>query len=385
MKDAHGSMKSRLIALAAFALGVAVARNAAAGPLFLWGEGTPRFGTPATAGPLLDRNAGSDLLRAQALASPTIPLWNGSFSYQGVTYPYTMVGTDPAAGSRRSVIRVAVVPLRFVFPGGTTLSATTPACGSTRSAVQLTKKSPLFTPHAFAPGGTKVGTTQYIDAYQRANFWSEVSTVSPNYHVKLKVSRTLPAQTITVPASAGKVLIGPCGPIGVVDIDFYLNALDTLFGQLPDLTPGVLPVFLHYDVFFSDTSGCCILGFHTAFSTTSGPQTLVTASFSDPGLFNVPIEDIHSLSHELGEWLADPLANNPVPGWTGGQATDCETILETGDPVTGVAFPIVKGRVTYHPEDLVFLPWFSRESPSSSVNGWYTFLNTYPQPAAVCH
>ena len=40
---------------------------------------------------------------------------------------------------------------------------------------------------------------------------------------------------------------------------------------------------------------------------------------------------------------------------------------------------------TYHPEDLVFLPWFSRQSPSSSVKHWYTFLNTFSSAPAVCH
>ena len=40
---------------------------------------------------------------------------------------------------------------------------------------------------------------------------------------------------------------------------------------------------------------------------------------------------------------------------------------------------------TYHPEDLVFFPWFARIQPSTSVNGWYTFLNGFAAPQAVCH
>jgi hypothetical protein len=35
-------------------------------------------------------------------------------------------------------------------------------------------------------------------------------------------------------------------------------------------------------------------------------------------------------------------------------------------------------------ESTHILPWFARQVPSSSVNGWYTFLNTYTGPAAVC-
>jgi hypothetical protein len=40
---------------------------------------------------------------------------------------------------------------------------------------------------------------------------------------------------------------------------------------------------------------------------------------------------------------------------------------------------------TYHPEDLVFLAWFARQTPSTAVNGWYTFLNTYTSAPPVCH
>ncbi len=57
-----------------------------------------------------------------------------------------------------------------------------------------------------------------------------------------------------------------------------------------------------------------------------------------------------------------------------GQVSGCQNNLEDGDPVTGIAFPVPLNGFTYHPEDLVFLPWFARESPSPSVNGWYTFL-----------
>jgi hypothetical protein len=63
---------------------------------------------------------------------------------------------------------------------------------------------------------------------------------------------------------------------------------------------------------------------------------------------------------------------------------NCQFNLEVGDPVTGTAFDASLNGTDYHPEDLVFVPWFSREVPSSSVNGWYTFLDTYAAPPAVC-
>ena len=141
------------------------------------------------------------------------------------------------------------------------------------------------------------------------------------------------------------------------------------------------PLFLTYNTFFTTPSGCCVLGFH---SVTSSNQTYAVAAYSDPGIFNAPIEDIHALSHELGEWLDDPFVNNPTPGWQAGQAKSCQKNLEVGDPVTGIAFSVTLNNVDYHPEDLVFLPWFARESPSTAVNGWYTFLNSFASPPSVC-
>jgi len=52
--------------------------------------------------------------------------------------------------------------------------------------------------------------------------------------------------------------------------------------------------------------------------------------------------------------------------------------------VTGIAFTAPLNGTTYHPEDLTFLSWFARESPSSAANGQYTFLNTFASPTPVC-
>ena len=103
------------------------------------------------------------------------------------------------------------------------------------------------------------------------------------------------------------------------------------------------------------------------------------------------IQDIRALSHELGEWMDDPLtpAQNIVPAWGHiGQVSGCQNNLEVGDPVAGNAFTVTTGGLfpfTYHPEDLVFLKWFARVTPSTSVNGWHTFLNGFAAPQAVSH
>src|SRR5262249_49374849 len=151
-----------------------------------WVEGTPRF----TVGPGPHGNAASAL--TESLFAANIPLWSDSFTFNSVNYPFTMVGTNPANGSHTSRIPTVIIPIRFIFSDLTMLDASKPACGDTQSVVLRTKNSPVFQKATYFPGTnnagpTNVGTTQYVDAYQRANFWNSVSTVAPRYHVLLSL------------------------------------------------------------------------------------------------------------------------------------------------------------------------------------------------------
>ena len=312
-----------------------------------------------------------------------VPIWTNTFKFNNQTFTYHMVGTDPALGSATSNIPLVIIPLKFHFTDGTNLSASQVVCGDTKNTKARVKGSPLLKNVAFAPGGTNVGTTQYVDAFQRANFWSAVSTTSPNYHVLLSPVSVKPLQTINVGVN-GTSVAGPCARIGEVDINFFDNIAMNLLTTL-NIPANTLPLFLDYNTFLT-SGGCCILGYHS--TNNAGTQAYAVAAYSDPGIFSVPIHDIHALSHEIGEWMDDPLipATNIVPAWGHvGQVGGCQGNLEVGDPVTGKAFTVSLGGFTYHPEDLVFFPWFARITPSTSVNGWYTFLNLFSAPQPLCH
>jgi hypothetical protein len=326
----------------------------------------------------------------EAVAQPDVqvPIWTGTFKFNNQTFTYHMVGTDPAAGSATSNIPLVIIPLKFKFTDGTTLSAAQTVCGDVKNTNFRVKNSPLIKKgNTFSPGGTNVGKTQYIDAFQRANFWSSVSTTSPNYHVLLSPIQQKPLQTITVGAN-GTTVAGPCAKIGEVDINFFDNIAMSLLTSL-NIPANTLPLFLSYNTFWT-SGGCCILGYHS--TNNAGTQAYAVGAYSDPGIFNAAgIRDIHALSHEIGEWMDDPLipSQNNVPAWGHvGQVSGCQGNLEVGDPVTGSAFTVTTGGTfpfTYHPEDLVFLPWFARITPSTSVNGWFTFLNAFAAPQPVCH
>ena len=91
--------------------------------------------------------------------------------------------------------------------------------------------------------------------------------------------------------------------------------------------------------------------------------------------------------------------NNIVPDWKyppkGDPAAICShnPLLEVGDPEgngpTYADFPTVPIKlrgVTYHLQDLVMLPWFTDEVPSSAEHGWYDFPATtqITSPAVYC-
>jgi hypothetical protein len=339
-----------------------------------------------------------DAMSASALGS-TIPMWSGSFTSNSTVYPFVMVGTNPSQGSVSTTVSTVVVPLIFKFHSGTAIHALNPAlnvCGGTHSAVNLTRNSPIFQSFAYNEGGVALGTTQYLDAFQRANFWNDVSTTSPNYHVLLsKTGQTL-AVVVNVPASDGSWIPlngSKCPRVGEVDINWFDGTIvQGLLTKMAALTPAKFPIFLAYNVFLFQGSplNCCILGYHSAVMNTKGTQTYAYVSFNDPNLFqgSPPLEDIDGLSHEVGEWMDDPLTTNTTPPWGGGQILQgqCSTSLEVGDPLTGTAFTIANpaNHFTYHPQDLAFVPWFAEGPTSTSLNGWFDFQNVFPTSAAPC-
>src|SRR5215813_4408731 len=62
---------------------------------------------------------------ASANRGLTVPYLSDSFSYQGLTYKYSMVGTDPKRGSATTTIPTVIIPMRFVFENGFVSDAAT--------------------------------------------------------------------------------------------------------------------------------------------------------------------------------------------------------------------------------------------------------------------
>jgi hypothetical protein len=296
-----------------------------------------------------------------------LPVWTTTFSHGSKTYRDQMVGTDPSASNTTTTIPVYIIPVKLVYGrsnGNQTFDplATTVANGST--VIQDVLASPIFnTGHDFAPGGTDLGSTQYLDAFQRGNFWGSVQT-NTNYHVMLGSPTVLAEQTITV-TTGGKVITQSGVKIGTINQNKFDNALQGFMAKFSQIAPNALPIFVTSNAYLTDSTGCCIGGYHSATSGGPGGQTYIHASYvTTSGAF---AEDVSALSHEVGEWMDDPFTNNNSP---------CGA-LEVGDPLEGFAHygtaAYTLNGSTYHLQDLVYLTYFGAPA-SGRANGWSTFL-----------
>jgi len=79
-------------------------------------------------------------------------------------------------------------------------------------------------------------------------------------------------------------------------------------------------------------------------------------------------QDVSALSHEIGEWMDDPFADNLVHCNDNG-------LMEVGDPLENNAnygaFPYSLGGFTYNLQSLVFIGYFGAPK-ATSVHSWYS-------------
>jgi hypothetical protein len=311
----------------------------------------------------------------------TVATFTNSFTFNGVTYPYTMVGTDPHTSTSTTTVQTEIIPLRFVFADGTVLDGT--------PRVPALVASPIFQPAAFSSG-----TTQYGDAIQRAEFWSTVSANGGTYHALLGQPTILPTITIKVPGPQAVTGTFQGVTFGLIDIQwFFFSVIQNLIGS-QHYDPASLPIFVSDGVyldFHRNPDICCVGGFHGVISNSLGPvngngnqkiNTFAWASWDYPQLFGPGAEDIDSFSHEVSEWYNDPFVNNVVPTWFSPIAPQygCSNVLESGDPLVGVNF-VVNG---YHLQDEAFKSWFAHDVPSEGIAGRYTYLGTFPSYSPLC-
>ena len=304
----------------------------------------------------------------------SFPHFSSSFTYQGTVYPYTMVGYPPTSG-KAAAIRPVLIPLRMHFLYFTDQDIVF----EPGKAVDNMLKSPLFNDAPFANG-----TGQFGEMLQRATFWNKMDA-KRKWDVSFSRPRVTSTVDVLVEPDIGEVFQvgGPSDLLGNMRFGAMDSTIHTIL-QFSDVQPDELPVFVTDNV-FADA-----LGYHDAFVVgqsdgTDVLQTLVYSSWLEPALVGDLLADVSTLNHEVGEWLNDPYVNNLVPLWNYPNSPVCgdNPFLEVGDPqgngpnyFTFPTVPIFLNGYVYHLQDLVMLPWFAGENPSTAENGWYDFPGT---------
>src|SRR5581483_10173039 len=184
----------------------------------------------------------------KASSTPLIT-WNGSFTYSGKKYTYNMVGTTPSSGTSTTVA-VEIIPVKVVITNRQGVKTTydpSHVLSNGKTVTANTVASPVFKGIAFTSGGVNMGTTQYIDAYQRANFWGTVKSHT-GYHLLLGGPTVLAEQTLSPSSRYGKTGTVFGFTAGLVDINWFDAQAETLIAKL-GIQPNTLPIFLTYDVY----------------------------------------------------------------------------------------------------------------------------------------
>jgi len=297
----------------------------------------------------------------------TLQEWNGSFmDHNGNNHNFVMVGADPST-NQGALIPTWIIPVKIILSTGEVFD---PLAGGPFSPLARTITSPIFDRSTdYTQGGVDLGHTQYIDAFQRGNFWSIVQN-NPNSHLLLGGPSAgitiLPVLTLNVPAGNGHLGHPFNGHAAAeVDLNYFDTQISTYMTQHSQITPAGLPIFETTDTYLTE-GGCCVGGYHS----NNGAQTYSHFTYIDhPGDF---AQDVSALSHEVGEWADDPL-------YPSRNSTPCG-ILEIGDPLEATAnyggYPYVLHNFTYNLQDMVFLRYFDAPA-GTSVNSWWSFQN-YP-------
>jgi hypothetical protein len=316
-----------------------------------------------------------------------------------------MVGRSPFAhGHRITTIPTYLVPVILTFQDSGDVFDPTIYDGcapANESVIQLIQNSPLIGKPNFTINGVNVGVGQYLDEFQRANFWTKVAGTP--YHTTFSTTPTVLAPVhVTVPIADGVTVSAfnffGCMDTGTMDIDWWDNEVQTVI--MPALAaegvgPANFPQFIFDSVaeyIGGNPSNCCALGYHNSYSNGGVFQTYSVNEYDNSGAFG---GDTSTMSHEIAEWMDDPTTSNAVPAWGAeGQVTagNCQANLEVGDPLSPnfgtptnpFQFINTSTGVTYTLQELAFYSWFLGSKPSLGAGGKYSDNGTFSGYAKAC-
>jgi hypothetical protein len=247
--------------------------------------------------------------------------------------------------------------------------------------------------------------TQFADAVARA----EYQNAKPDWHTLLAPS-VKTARTMVLLRGTYQFTLNPDGTccfFVLVNVNTFVNALFPSTSTFPpdsstpvgaaensgDITTKDISTFFFPPayLFIPTPNGnlCCIGGFHT-FDFEGGdasngnvPRFFVLnySTWDQPIFRDKTVLDVTGLSHEISETYNDPFVvedgvHNLTPWWLAPNG-NCQNDLEVGDVIEGLPRQVfsmtMPNGFTYHPQNEALLQWFQFESPSSAINGAYSY------------
>ena len=295
-------------------------------------------------------------LQPRAAVGGKIQTFSATVHDGASTFRYTMVGKNPFVpqAAPSTTVNTTLVPVIIKFSNGDAWDPTVLDGCDTKNAVTRTRNSPIFSAQHWKFGPTAVGTGQYVDAFQRGEFYSQTkpSGINPGYHVELALRVRAPL-IVHVPTTKAAESSTVCGThkLGAMDIGVLDTAVERyITDTLGPAATTTFPLFLldNFVEFEGDPGACCVLGYHNAMLNAGRLQTYGVATYDNTGDFSGSA-DTAVLSHEVGEWMNDPFVNNATLPWGNtGQVAGCQANLEVGDPLSGTAITDTVHGKQYH-------------------------------------
>jgi hypothetical protein len=334
---------------------------------------------------------------AQSAAGATIPMSHYTFTGPRGTFKGVLVGGNPFGNTNPVTIEAVLIPLIiYIKRSDGTLATFDPTAPDPCdlqggfSAEYRFRHSPLVVPTDLTFNGVSVGKAQYIDGFNRAEFWNRTGG-SPSYSNPLHWSFAAAASyvpqlldlTVAITEGTG------CSERGVIAQEvfgsFMKGVMIPFLQSTGVISPTKFAFFLTKNVVtahsMSPTPSGIFGGQH--YSTGSPAQTWARAAYNIGG-------DVKTASHEIGEWMNDPLVNNPTPPWGDEgevKAGSCSKALEVGDPLNGRNAPLITvNGYAYHVQELTFFSWFYDIFGDTSLGagGKFSSNGKFSGPSKAC-
>jgi hypothetical protein len=317
-----------------------------------------------------------------------MPSWSTAFVRNGISYPLTVMGADPALG-QTTTIPTVIFAYRLQLADGSVFDASSDVIDGV-TPVQGVLASPIFTPAPWTIGGKSLGVTQWSDAVMRANFWGRMAA---GYHVVLGAPNVIRI-AVEVPAADGYSAVDPKSGVleAVIDGDWLFN-LNVQVTNTYGIPPTTLPIHLFSQVITAAYGRLIYSGFHDYYTFTTSSGATVAAPFIETAYYSkareIPNgrlqgENTGVLAHEIAEWLMDPTGSNYTTPWQNpAQPGVCNNpLVEVGDPLELIAPGLDAGG--YRFPDVALQSWFTGSQVLQSVNQQYSLFGGLTSPSSVC-